>query len=94
MLIQRFDKLDTNSRPALLEMLCSRADLALPLLHTALDNRFDRKNLTSLHARQLANLKDPEVNKLVESIWGRSTESSDDVTDFSTPIQPFSLASG
>lgn len=79
MLIQRFDKLDTKSRPALLEMLCSRADLALPLLHASLDNRFDRKNLTSLHARQLANLKDPKVNKLEESIWGRSKESSDDV---------------
>lgn len=81
MLIDRFDHLDTELRTAMLETLCSRADLALPLLKAALDNRIDRKNLTSHHARQLTSLKHPEVSRLVESIWGRTTETSRDAKE-------------
>jgi putative heme-binding domain-containing protein len=79
LLIKRFAEFDIATRSALLEMLTSRADLALPLLRAAVDNRFDRKNLTSLHARHLANLKHPEITKLMESVWGRSTQSSGDM---------------
>jgi len=79
LLIKRFSEFDIATRSALLEMLTSRADLALPLLRAAVDNRFDRKHLTSLHARQLANLKHPEITKLMESVWGRSTQSSGDM---------------
>jgi putative membrane-bound dehydrogenase-like protein len=79
MMLEHFDKLDGNSGAALLETLCSRADLALPLLKAAAEKRFDSKNLTSLHARQLATLKHPEVNKFIESFWGRSGASSPDL---------------
>lgn len=40
---------------------------------------FDRKNLTSLHARQLANLKNPKVTKLMASLWDLSKETPADV---------------
>lgn len=79
LLIARFAALDVETRTAFLEVLTSRADLALPLLKAAVESRFDRKNLTSLHARQLANLRNPEVTKLMASLWDLSKETPADV---------------
>lgn len=81
LLIARFEGLDVETSAAFLEVLTSRADLALPLLKAVVENRFDGRNLSSLHARQFANLKNDEVTKLMESLWDLSKETPAEVKE-------------
>src|SRR5690606_31255361 len=52
--------------------------LALPLLQAVAAGTFARKHLTALHARQLRNLRNPEVTTMLERVWGRTSETSTD----------------
>jgi putative membrane-bound dehydrogenase-like protein len=76
-LIERFPKLDATDRVAALTVMTSRPELALPLLSALKLGTFDRKDLTALQVRQLRDLRNNEVNKLLDETWGKVNESSE-----------------
>src|SRR5262249_20308571 len=63
-------------RAAALAALTSKPALALLLLRAVETGGFEKKNLTALHARQLRNLRNAEVNQALDRVWGRTSESS------------------
>jgi putative heme-binding domain-containing protein len=75
-LIQRYAKFSTADQSAALNTLTSRAALAMPLLHALEDGKFDRNQIGSFQVRQLRNLRDPALDKLLDKTWGKVTESS------------------
>jgi putative heme-binding domain-containing protein len=77
-LIRHFEHMAPSVRAAALATLTSRPALALVLLEAVEAQKFDRKHLTALHARQLRSLDDPRVSAHVDRIWGRASESSAD----------------
>ncbi|MFM8618781.1 MAG: PVC-type heme-binding CxxCH protein [Opitutaceae bacterium] len=77
-LITRFGVLSGADRNAALAAFTSRPALALPMLRAVEAGRFDRKALTALHARQLRKLNNPEVNTVLDRVWGRAVEASAD----------------
>jgi putative membrane-bound dehydrogenase-like protein len=77
-LLTHFNSFSATERSAALAALTSRAALARPLLQAVAAGTFARRELTALHARQLRNLKDTEVNTLLDRVWGRTGESSAD----------------
>jgi putative heme-binding domain-containing protein len=76
-LLAHFDKFDSTDRNAALAVMCSRATLALPLLHAVQSGAFDRSQLTALQVRQLRNLHDATVDKMLDQTWGKVNESSE-----------------
>jgi putative heme-binding domain-containing protein len=76
-LIHRFAKLDAADKSAALAALCSRSALALPLLRAVQSGAFDRGQLTALQVRQMRNLRDAEVDKMLDQTWGKVNESSE-----------------
>ncbi len=74
-LIARFETFNVRERTAALATLTSKPALALVLLRAVEEGAFEKKNLTALHARQLRNLRHPEVAAMLDRVWGRTTES-------------------
>lgn len=76
-LLAYFEKLNAADRSAALNTLTSRAVLALPLLHAVQSTEFDKKHLSALQVRQMRNLHDAEVDRLLDQTWGKINESSE-----------------
>ncbi len=75
--MQRFEKFNATDRSAALSALTSRTALALPLLHALQSGSFDKKNLSALQVRQMRNLHDAEVDRVLDQSWGKVNESSE-----------------
>jgi len=69
--IQRFGSLPPDQRAAVLNGLTSRPSYALKLLDAVAQGTLQRDQVTAFHVRQLANLKNPEVDQRVAATWGR-----------------------
>ena len=76
-LMQRFPQLNPADRSAALATLTSRTVLALPLLQAVQSGNFDRNYLSALQVRQMRNLHDAGVDRLLDEAWGKVNESSD-----------------
>ncbi|RYD35852.1 MAG: DUF1080 domain-containing protein, partial [Verrucomicrobiaceae bacterium] len=59
-----------------LSTLTSRPVFALALVQAMEDGSFDRNQLTTLHIRQMRNLKDAALDARLEKVWGKFNESS------------------
>ncbi|MGE4182883.1 MAG: PVC-type heme-binding CxxCH protein [Limisphaerales bacterium] len=70
-LIERFGGLPQDQRGAVLNSLTSRPAFALALLEAVESGRIQRDQVTAFHIRQLANLRNPEVDRVVAATWGR-----------------------
>lgn len=70
-LIGALNGLEPADRAAALNALTSRASFALPLLDAVAAGRVKRDLLTSFHIRQLAQLRNPEIDRRLQSTWGR-----------------------
>jgi putative heme-binding domain-containing protein len=70
-LIQHFRDLKPADRSAALDALTSRASFAAALLDAVGAGKVPRDQLTAFHVRQLASLKNAEVDKRVAATWGR-----------------------
>ena len=70
-LIERFGKFSAADKAAALAALTSRAPLALALVKAMADGRFDKKQLTALHLRQMNNLGSAELTAALEKTWGK-----------------------
>jgi putative heme-binding domain-containing protein len=77
-LITKFNAFTAAERTAALAALTSKPALALPLLRAVAAGQFEKRNLTALHARQLRNLRNPEVTQALDRVWGRTGETSAD----------------
>ncbi len=69
-LISRFETLSPENRSAALNALTGRATFARALLDAVAAGKLKRERLTSFHVRQLAELRDAEVDRRVRSTWG------------------------
>jgi putative membrane-bound dehydrogenase-like protein len=78
-LIQRLTTFNEADRTAALGVLTGKPALALALLKAVEAGKVEKKNLTALHARQLRNLRNEEVTKQLDRVWGRANESSADL---------------
>jgi putative membrane-bound dehydrogenase-like protein len=70
-IIHHFDSFKPQERSAALNALTRRAGFAMALLDAVADGRLKRDQLTAFHIRQLAELKDPEVDRRLDETWGR-----------------------
>jgi putative membrane-bound dehydrogenase-like protein len=70
-LIERFDKFSAADKAAALAALTNRAPLALALVKAIADGKFDKKQLTALHLRQMSNHGSTELTALLEKTWGK-----------------------
>src|SRR5204862_6057956 len=76
-LLEPYPTLPVNERTASLAALTSRVPLALTLVKAMAAGTFDKKQLTSLHLRQMRNLGSAELNTLLEKTWGKFNPSSE-----------------
>jgi putative heme-binding domain-containing protein len=76
-LIQLFPKLNPADRVAALSTMTARPELAVPLLQALKAGTFERKDLTALQVRQLRNLRNEQVDRLLDETWGKVNESSE-----------------
>ncbi len=76
-LLERFAKFNPQDRVAALTALTSRPELALPLLQALKAGTFQRNDLSALQVRQLRDLRNSEVNQLLDETWGKVNESSE-----------------
>lgn len=70
-LIERFAAFPQEQRAAVLNALTSRPAFALALLQAVATGTVPRDQVTAYHVRQLANLRNPEVDQRVAATWGR-----------------------
>ncbi|HEY1108962.1 MAG TPA: hypothetical protein VGE76_10025, partial [Opitutaceae bacterium] len=75
-LIERFGKFSAPERTATLAALTAKPPLALALLRSVEAGKFEKKHLTALHARQLRNLRNAEVTRALDRVWGRTGDTS------------------
>ncbi|MDB6070486.1 MAG: putative rane-bound dehydrogenase [Verrucomicrobiales bacterium] len=75
-LMSRYVTFSPADRSAALAALTSRKSLALVLAKAMADGGFDKKNLTSLHLRQMRQLGSDDLNALLEKSWGKFNASA------------------
>lgn len=68
----------TDDRQAAIATLSSRTSFAEPLLQAMKDGQVLRSDLSAFHARQIYNLGDKRLNKLLEQVWGKLRRSSEE----------------
>ena len=78
-IMRHFNQLGDADRATALATLTSHATQGMTLLNGVREGMFDKKNLTALHVRQLRNLRDANVDTLLDLVWGRTSDSSADV---------------
>ncbi|RFC43907.1 MAG: beta-propeller fold [Verrucomicrobia bacterium] len=76
-LLKRFASLNMTDQGKALTTLTARAELAAPLLRAMKQGAFERKYVSSLHVRQMRNLKNAEIDRLLDEAWGKVNDSSD-----------------
>ncbi len=74
-LLERFETFNPSERTAALAALTSRPSSALALLDAVANGRFKRENVTAFQVRQLAALKNAEIDRRVAEHWGRIQQS-------------------
>jgi putative heme-binding domain-containing protein len=70
-ILHRFETFSIPERAAAMNALTRRPSFALALLDAVATGRFKREQLTAFHVRQLADLRNAEVDKRVVAVWGR-----------------------
>ena len=77
-LVASYGELNAEARRAALATLCSRPNHAVRLLEAIADKQIPATDLTADLARQLQFMKSPEVDRLLEDVWGQVRETSAD----------------
>lgn len=76
-LMKRFESLNPNDQSKALTALTARAELAAPLLVALKQGSFERKHVSSLQVRQMRNLRNAEIDRLLDEAWGKVNDSSE-----------------
>ncbi len=86
-LMKTFASLKPEDQGAALNTLTSRPELATPLLNAMKTGRFSKNHVSSLHIRQMRNLKNASIDRLVDESWGKVNESSAAAKDTITRLK-------
>lgn len=86
LLVGLLSKLPDSERAAAINTLITRPSSARLFLEAIREGRADRKYLTAFEVRQLRNLGDAEVTKLVDELFGVVRESADDKVELMAKI--------
>jgi putative membrane-bound dehydrogenase-like protein len=78
LLIDRFEGLSAEEQRSAIGALVARAPFARALLGAILDGKIAKRHLSSFWIRQLRSLRDPDVDALVERVWGPARDTSED----------------
>ncbi len=83
-------------RPAVMEVLVSRAAFVKPMLELIADGKIPRTDLTAFHVRQIRTLNDPALTKRLTEMWGELRDFPADkqklIADFKARLTPAVLA--
>jgi putative membrane-bound dehydrogenase-like protein len=77
-LIQSFPTFTPEEKAATLGVLTSRKEFALELLRAVDEKKIDRQELSALQIRQMHSLRDAQLTKLLEKVWGKIGVSSEE----------------
>lgn len=77
-ILQPYRRYLTDDRQATMATLSSRASYAGPLLQAMKNGQVLRTDLSAFHARQIHNLGDKRLNKLLEDVWGQLRQSPEE----------------
>jgi len=77
LLLQRYSNLWEHDRPTVIAALTSRPLFAHALLDGIKAGLLPRHELSVAQARQIRNLKDPEIDRKLGEVWGTVSESSE-----------------
>ncbi len=72
--LQQMQRLDTAGQRECVSTLCSRGPYAAALLEAVGQGMVARSDISAYHARQLASLGDPQVDRLLAEHWGAIRE--------------------
>jgi len=75
---QNYRRFFSPERPAVIEVLVSRASWARALLEEMRKNRIPKADLSAFQARQIRSFEDKELSGLLASVWGEVNESSEE----------------
>jgi putative membrane-bound dehydrogenase-like protein len=79
-------------RPEVISMLVSRASFAQVLLEAVAAKTISRRDISAYHARQIHNLGDPQLDKLLADVWGEFKTTSEakqrQMADLRTKLTP------
>jgi putative membrane-bound dehydrogenase-like protein len=78
LLLDRYPRWDAQTREDAIGTLASRPTYALALLAAVEAKTVPRADISAYWARQMVALKDPEVNKRLEAVWGTIRPASKD----------------
>jgi putative heme-binding domain-containing protein len=74
--LRHFAALSDADRAVALATMTSHPAQGAALLAAVQAGALEKEHLTALHARQLRNLRDGEVDRLLDEVWGRTAESA------------------
>jgi putative membrane-bound dehydrogenase-like protein len=74
--LQQMERLDADGRRECVNTLCARPPFAVALLEAVGRGQVARSEISAYHARQLASLNDPQVDRLLLEHWGALRETS------------------
>ncbi|MFP6673565.1 MAG: PVC-type heme-binding CxxCH protein [Pirellulaceae bacterium] len=75
-LIRGYQQFDSQSRQDAVTTLVARPEYARQLMRAIRDDLLPRRDIHAYHVRQLARLKDDELQQLIKEVWGEIRESS------------------
>lgn len=96
----KYRNFQAEDRPAILDILCSRASFARALLEVIARNNspIPRADLTPAKAKAIQSLNDQELNTLLEEVWGKTTDPSGNhqlrIAELRQELTPEQLALG
>ncbi|MDW8309618.1 MAG: DUF1080 domain-containing protein, partial [Verrucomicrobiales bacterium] len=77
-ILAAYPSLNPDEKRDALNALASRASFAAALLRAVGENRVPARDITAELARQLRNLKNPQVDELLVKVWGSARETAAD----------------
>jgi putative heme-binding domain-containing protein len=77
-LVRAYSSFHLTDRPQLVSIIVSRASFIPPLLSAIESNKFPRTILSAFDVRQIRNLKDPDLDRRLNAVWGELRETNAD----------------
>jgi len=77
-ILRPYSRYLSDDRQATMATLSSRVSFAGPLLRAIKNGLVPRSDLSAFHARQIHNLGDNELNRILEEVWGQLRQSSEE----------------
>ena len=70
LLVERYVRLQTDSKPEAINVLASRPKSGVALLQAIVDGKIPRRDVTAYHARQLLTFGQDDITAKLKEVWG------------------------